>query len=165
MARSRAASAAFRREGTVPLVYRKDPVVNPNGPLANPGRRSLLAAAAGSMLLFAGCSSSSSPSSSPTTTVPTGASALASAVTGDMITIQNFAFSPATLTVAPGTTVTVTNKDSVTHTVTATDSAKSFDTGDIPGGSTVTFKAPATAGTYAYICTIHTYMHGTLIVR
>jgi plastocyanin len=82
-----------------------------------------------------------------------------------MITIQNFAFAPASLTVAAGSTITVTNKDSVTHTVTASDAQKSFDTGDIAGGSTVTFKAPAKAGTYAYSCTIHPYMHGTLTVQ
>ncbi len=136
-----------------------------------PSRRSLLAAFGGSVFLLGGCSSGSGSSSSPTSgTGATGSTATAtgtnsSAATGDMITIQNFAFSPATLTVAAGTTVTVTNKDSVTHTVTSSDSPKAFDTGDVPAGSTTTFKAPSKAGTYAYTCTIHPYMHGTLIVR
>ncbi len=131
-------------------------------------RRSLLAAAGGSLFLLAGCSSgngSSSSSGSTPTPVGTGAKASASTATGGMITIQNFSFSPANLSVAAGTTVTVTNKDSVTHTVTAGDSPKSFDTGNVPAGSTTTFKAPTKAGSYAYTCTIHPYMHGTLTVQ
>lgn len=145
----------------------------------NPTRRTLLAAA-GPMFLLAGCSSSGSKS--PTsgggaTATGTGgggagtASAAASptgsasgAAGGNAITIQNFAFSPADLSVAAGATVTVANKDSVTHTVTAGDSPKSFDTGNIAAGATTAFKAPAKAGTYAYSCTIHPFMHGTLTV-
>ena len=80
----------------------------------------------------------------------------------DAITIQNFAFSPTDLTVAPGATVTVTNKDQVTHTLTATKGG--FDTGDIPAGQSKTFTAPKTPGTYPYICSIHQYMSGTLVV-
>ncbi|WP_307846569.1 cupredoxin domain-containing protein [Actinospica durhamensis] len=127
-----------------------------------PSRRSLLAAFGGSVFLLGGCSSGSGSSSSPTT--GTGATGTG-AVAGDTITIQNFAFSPATLTVAAGSTVTVTNKDSVTHTVTSSDSPKAFNTGDVPAGTTTTFTAPSKAGTYAYTCTIHPYMHGTLTVQ
>lgn len=133
----------------------------------NPTRRSLLTAAGGSVFLLAGCSSAS-PSSTPTTpatpTTPGGATATAGAA-GDTITIQNFAFSPATLTVSAGATVSVMNKDSVTHTVTASDSPQSFNTGNIAASATATFKAPSKPGTYAYTCTIHPFMHGTLTVQ
>lgn len=149
----------------------------------NPTRRTLLAAA-GPMFLLAGCSSSGSKSpnsgggaTAAGTGVGTGGggaattSAAASptgsasgAAGGQAITIQNFAFSPANLSVAAGATVTVANKDSVTHTVTAGDSPKSFDTGNIAAGATTTFKAPAKAGAYPYSCTIHPFMHGTLTV-
>jgi plastocyanin len=71
-------------------------------------------------------------------------------------------FSPMSATVAPGATVTVTNKDSVTHTLTATNGK--FDTGDIAGGQSKTFTAPSKAGTYHYICNIHQYMMGTIVV-
>ena len=97
--------------------------------------------------------SSSSPSSSPS--APTTAAAA-------QIVIDNFAFSPATLTVHPGQSVTVVNHDSVTHTLTASSGA--FDTGAINPGKSGTFTAPATAGTYPYICGIHAEMHGTLTV-
>ena len=80
----------------------------------------------------------------------------------DTIVIKNFAFSPGTVTVAPGATVTVRNEDQATHTVTATGHA--FDTGNIPGGHTATFKAPSKPGHYPYICQIHQYMTGTLDV-
>jgi plastocyanin len=64
--------------------------------------------------------------------------------------------------VAPGATVTVTNKDQVTHTLSATKG--SFDTGDISAGQSKTFTAPKTPGSYPYFCMIHQYMTGTLVV-
>ncbi len=79
------------------------------------------------------------------------------------ITIQNFSFSPAKIIVKPGQKVTVTNKDSVAHTVTAND--KEFNTGDIEPGKTVTFTAPSSPGSHPYICTIHQYMTGVLTVK
>lgn len=108
-----------------------------------------------------GSSSHSTANQTPTTSAPSGSGAPAAAET--TITIKNFAFSPSTLTVAAGATVTVHNDDSATHTVTA--NSKAFNTGDIGPGGTVTFKAPVTAGTYPYICMIHQFMHGTLVVK
>jgi len=81
----------------------------------------------------------------------------------ETITISNFMFSPMHASVAPGSTVSVTNKDSVTHTLTATGGR--FNTGDIGPGQTKTFRAPSKAGTYDYICNIHQYMMGTIVVR
>lgn len=82
------------------------------------------------------------------------------AAAGAQISVQDFAFSP--LTVSPGATVTVANFDEFAHTVTATDGA--FDTGDIDGSGAVTFVAPSAAGDYAFICTIHPTMAGLLTV-
>ena len=79
------------------------------------------------------------------------------------VTISNFMFSPMAASVAPGSTVHVTNKESVTHTL--TDTGGQFDTGAIGPGQTKTFLAPAKAGTYHYICNIHQYMTGTIVVR
>jgi plastocyanin len=90
-------------------------------------------------------------------------SSSSSSVKGTSITISNFMFSPMSLSVAPGATVKVTNKDSATHTLTATDNA--FNTGDITQNQTKTFKAPMKPGTYSYICNIHQYMMGTIIVK
>jgi plastocyanin len=85
--------------------------------------------------------------------------------TADTIVIKNFMFSPVTLSVSPGTVVTVRNEDSVTHTLTDKADPKLFSTGDVGPGQVKTFKAPGTAGSYPYICTIHQYMTGTLVVR
>ena len=86
-----------------------------------------------------------------------------SAVATNTVTIQNYAFSPAAVTVKQGTTVTWTNKDSVAHTVTETDGKAGPDSGDVnPNGTySFTFKTP---GTYHYQCTIHPEMTGTVTV-
>lgn len=72
-------------------------------------------------------------------------------------------FEPMSLTVAPGAKVSVTNKDSATHTLTATNGQ--FNTGDVAQNQTKTFTAPTKPGTYHYICNIHQYMMGTIIVK
>ena len=77
------------------------------------------------------------------------------------ITIKDYAYSGAK-TVAPGTKVMITNDDSEAHTVTA-DSGSAFDV-DIAPGKTATLTAPSKAGSYAYHCTYHSNMHGTLQV-
>ena len=80
---------------------------------------------------------------------------------GSVVNIVNFAFSPGTLTIKAGTTVTWTNNDSTTHTVTLDDG--SCDAGQVKAGSTgsLTF---GVAGTYPYHCAIHPTMKGTVVV-
>jgi plastocyanin len=78
-----------------------------------------------------------------------------------MITIQDSAFH-GDLTVAPGARVTVRNRDSVAHTLTARDG--SFDTGSIAGDHSVSFTAPTKPGNYPIGCKFHPAMSGTLIV-
>lgn len=78
------------------------------------------------------------------------------------VSIVNMAFSPVTLTVTAGSTITWTNNDNMTHTVTADDN--SFDSGNIAMGSKYS-KTFSTAGTYTYHCTIHPNMKGTIIVK
>jgi len=77
------------------------------------------------------------------------------------VRIDNFAFSPATVTVDVGDTVTWTNHDGPTHTATADDGT--FGTGQISSGASksVTFQS---AGTFAYHCAIHPSMTGTVRV-
>ncbi|HEX8974624.1 MAG TPA: cupredoxin family copper-binding protein [Patescibacteria group bacterium] len=79
---------------------------------------------------------------------------------GVSVTIKNFSFSPASLTIKAGTTVVWTNQDSVAHTVTFA----SFDSGNIAPGQT--FKHTFTAnGTFSYHCGIHPGMIGTIVVQ
>jgi plastocyanin len=117
------------------------------------------------ILAVTACGGGSSGASSAPATTGTAASSSAGGGTADTIVIKNFIFSPATLSVPPGTVVTVHNEDSVTHTVTDKADPKLFGTGDIRPGQAITFKAPSKAGSYPYTCTIHQYMTGTLVVR
>jgi plastocyanin len=104
-------------------------------------------------LLLAACGSSTPKSSAPASSSGSGTS----------ITISNFMFEPMSLTVAPGTTIKVTNKDSATHTLTATGGQ--FNTGDIDQNHTKSFTAPSKPGTYHYICNIHQFMMGAITVK
>jgi plastocyanin len=78
------------------------------------------------------------------------------------IVISSFAYTvPGSL--SPGQQVTVVNKDSVEHTVTA-DANNAFDV-EVAGGASATFTVPDTPGTYAFHCTYHPKMHGSLTVQ
>lgn len=91
----------------------------------------------------------------PVASGPAGAAA-------DAVTIQGFAFKPETITISAGTTVTWANQDSVAHTVTADDG--SFDSTPVAGGTAFS-QVFATPGTFAYHCTIHPTMKGTIVVQ
>ena len=105
------------------------------------------------------------------------------------VTIDNFSFNPAALTIPAGTRVTWTNRDDIPHTVTdATDPRGTKSGGTKSGGTksggtksggtksggtksgaldtgashTRTF---ATAGTFAYFCSLHPHMQGTVVVH
>lgn len=78
------------------------------------------------------------------------------------IEIVDFAFSPPSLTISIGDTVTWTNADSVVHTATSTSGA--FDSGDLAQGASYSLTFTA-AGTYDYLCTPHPSMTGTIVVE
>ena len=83
----------------------------------------------------------------------------------EKVAIQNFAFTPSSITVKVGTTVTWTNSDSVAHTVTAdTSSSDGPASGSLASGDTYSFTFKK-AGTYAYHCAVHPHMTGTVIVN
>ena len=71
-------------------------------------------------------------------------------------------YSPNPATVRVGQTVAWKNADSVTHTATANGGA--FNTGNIAAGATSNPIAMTTAGSFAYLCTIHPSMVGSLTV-
>ena len=75
--------------------------------------------------------------------------------------LQPYAFSPASITVAPGTTVVWTNETNAPHTVTADDGSWGSDVLNQGDTYSYTFQTP---GVYAYQCAIHSFMHGTVIV-
>ena len=111
------------------------------------------------VVLVSACGGSSNDDSTPAAQQP---SKPASSTGGsDTVTIQDFKFGPATLTVKAGAKVTVTNSDSTTHTATADGGA--FDTGDVDPGASKTITL-SKAGRYAYHCQIHNFMKGTIVV-
>ena len=77
------------------------------------------------------------------------------------VSIVDFAFEPASLEVATGTTVTWTNNGQARHTATADDGT--FDSGRLQSGETFSFTFN-TPGTFAYHCEIHPEMTGTIVV-
>ncbi len=79
------------------------------------------------------------------------------------VNIDNFSFSPATITVKAGTAVTWTNRDDIPHTVVADDKT-SFKSKVLDTGDKFTF-TPTKPGTYPYFCSIHPKMTGKLIVE
>lgn len=121
-------------------------------------------------MTLAACSTgSSAPSAARSAAVSDAAgtaspapSAAVSAAAGTAVTIQGFAFNPASQTVAVGSTVTWTNQDSAGHTVTADDG--SFGSKTIANGQTFS-QTFSTAGTYTYHCAIHKTMTATVIVH
>jgi plastocyanin len=78
------------------------------------------------------------------------------------VKVDNFSFSPATLTVAAGTTVTWTNRDDIPHNVVSTDKVFKSKVMDTDEKFSYTFTKP---GSYAYFCSIHPHMTGTVVVK
>lgn len=130
----------------------------------------LLVAAAAVAASIAGCGSSDSSQSAqgaakpsaPQQPTSSGSSKSSSSDGTAAVTIDNFKFVPASRTVSHET-ITATNRDTTAHTITA-DDGKSFDTGNIDPGSSATINQPK-PGTYKYHCSIHPFMHGTLVVK
>ncbi len=86
----------------------------------------------------------------------------ARAAASGSVTITDFQFSPAQITVDQGDTVTWTNNGPTPHSATAPDG--SFDTGIFPAGQSRSHTF-SEAGTFSYICTPHPNMQGTVVVR
>src|SRR5512138_443392 len=108
-------------------------------------------------ILAAGCTGQNPPSAPAATPAPAGGGP-------DTITIRNFAFSPSPQTVKAGTTVTWENRDGVSHAIASDAGApEEFRSGTLADGSSFTFTF-ANTGTYAYHCSIHPSMKGTVIV-
>jgi plastocyanin len=103
--------------------------------------------------------------------MPTAQPTSAAAATGAVVelhqgvvsvSIHNFAFGPARLVVSPGTRIIWTNQDSDPHTVTSTTgiwASEALDTGSQFA------RVFTTAGAFPYYCTIHPFMHGTIVVK
>jgi len=118
------------------------------------------------LVLAAACGGGSAATTGPAAGTPAAPASVAAASgctgsAGTPVAIANNAFSPNAVTVTVGTVVTWTNTDATTHTVTFDDGP---DCGRLAQGATVsnTFNG---AGTFAYHCTIHPFMKGTITVN
>lgn len=94
-------------------------------------------------------SSSAAPSSAPLGGQPIG------------VQVISDGFNPPTINAAVGDTITWTNTDDRTHTVTARD--RTFDSGTLDSGARWSFTTTR-PGTFAYFCEFHPEMQGTLVV-
>ena len=123
---------------------------------------SILAMAVVAGLLLAGCTKSAgSTTTAPSGSTTTGGGATTAATGQFQVAIDNFAFTPAELTVPVGSTITWTNNQAANHTVTSDTGA--FDSGTLATGAT--FKWTFTqAGEFPYHCSIHASMTAKIVV-
>jgi len=119
----------------------------------------VLIALALAALVLSGCASGGSSATTPATG---GGSAPPPAASGGGATVTeaNLAFSPTSVTVKVGDTVTFENKDSAPHVV----KIDGQELGNQAPGATVTWKATK-AGTFPFSCTIHPSMTGQVVVE
>lgn len=121
----------------------------------------------GGLLAVVSCGSSSATTPATTPTTGTQVQPPPGGTTGPdfkpaTVTIKDFAFSPETLTVSIGTTVTWTNEDSVSHIVGSRTMVFTSDL--LAHGKSYSFTFND-AGTFEYYCTIHPTMVGHIIVK
>jgi plastocyanin len=92
----------------------------------------------------------------------TGSLAHAGSPDTAQVVIKDFMFTPLSLTVKAGSTVTWANKDDEPHTVVGDTGL--FSSGAVDTGETFTFKFDK-PGTYHFTCSIHPRMVGTIVVE
>jgi plastocyanin len=117
------------------------------------------------VLALGGCGGGGSTESKPSAASQATASATSTprpAHASPTVRIAAFAYKPKRLTVRVGETVSWTNGDSANHTVTGDKGTFSLD--NLDHGQTKRF-AFREAGTFAYHCEYHPFMHGTVVVK
>jgi plastocyanin len=130
-------------------------IPDPNkGPATRPwvGALPLLAASA---VLLVGCGSGGG-GTDQTSSASSGGGAQA-------VTIKDYIYKPASITVPKGTTVAFTNHDTTAHTATSKQSGV-FESGPIDPGKSVKVTLEKT-GTFTYYCLFHPFMKGTIVVE
>src|SRR5215472_95541 len=85
-----------------------------------------------------------------------------SATAGAEVKIDNFTFTPETITIPAGTQVTWTNRDDIPHNVVSEDKSIKSKALDTDEKFSFTFTKP---GTYSYFCSMHPKMKGKVVVQ
>lgn len=124
----------------------------PRGPAGAAVLVLIVAVVITALVLVAGCGGGGTTSTSGRT-APSGAA---------QITMKNIAFTPADVTVKVGQTVTWTNEDSAQHDVVANDGT--FKSDLLSKGQSFSFTFTK-AGSFAFYCSIHPQMKGTITVQ
>jgi plastocyanin len=117
------------------------------GVLESMVKRTLTLCLAAAAIGLAACGGSDEPAAKAPTT------------SGPAVAVADNSFSPASVKVAVGDTVTFENEGAIAHTVTG----DGFDSGSLAPGDTFTFEA-SEAGSFSYVCTFHAGMQGTIEV-
>lgn len=84
-------------------------------------------------------------------------------ITGNNVEIKDSTFSPGTLTISAGDTITWTNTGSALHRI-VSDTGSELNSSILSNGGIYSHTF-STTGSFAYHCAIHTYMKGTIIVE
>jgi plastocyanin len=126
------------------------------GPATRPwvGAVRLLLAAGAIFLVGCGSSGGGTDQTSPASGGGSGAQA---------VTIKDYIYKPASITVPQGTAVTFTNHDTTAHTATSKQSGV-FESGAIQPGKSAKITLEK-AGTFTYYCAFHPFMKGTIVVE
>jgi plastocyanin len=82
----------------------------------------------------------------------------------EQVTMSNFAFTPSTVTISAGCSVTWTNAVTTKHTSTRTATPEPWDSELLSQNQTFT-RVFSSAGTFSYVCRIHPSMTGTIVVN
>ncbi|HWE92285.1 MAG TPA: plastocyanin/azurin family copper-binding protein [Pseudonocardiaceae bacterium] len=99
-----------------------------------------------------------------TPSVLLGVFAPPAAAAGHSVTMAHYQFSPTSLTITAGDTVTWTNTDQATHNVVTSSAPASISSGDITTGGSFSYRFTV-PGTYSYVCTYHPGMDATITVQ
>jgi YVTN family beta-propeller protein len=137
------------------VVDLSDRSVKATVPVGNAPRKIVLQPGAVPAMAMAAPAAPAAPAATPVSPAAAPQPAAAS------VSIVNFSFNPKSLAVKAGQTVAFTNNDSVTHTTTSS----AWDSRDIQPGSSYTLTAPSQPGSYAFHCSIHPSITGTLVVQ
>ncbi len=126
------------------------------------GRRAHAAMVA-AILLLAGSGCGEGAKKRTATRPTTSSAAPPAASEGTSVTVKDFKYAPPSIGTTVGAKLTFKNTDNAGHTATA-DTRSAFDTGAISHGQTKAITL-SKAGTFAYHCDFHPFMHGTVVVR
>ncbi|MGE5138659.1 MAG: LysM peptidoglycan-binding domain-containing protein [Rudaea sp.] len=155
---------ALRYGTTWPALASFNRLVNPN--LIFAGMRLAIPCAFGSRAFvpnpYGAAPGSTAPSTNPYAPAPVAPPApTMPSQQGTNVTIADFTFSPASITIHVGQTITWKNSGPSPHTVTSNTGA--WDSGTLNAGASFS-RTFNTAGTFAYHCSIHPMMMGTVVV-